>query len=243
MGEKPQKSEEDHLAEARSLLLGAALENVVFDGWSDQIFTAAVEQSGVDPAMARLACPRGVVDLALAQHRRGDAETLERLQTLDHSGLRYSEKVAAAVRVRIEVAGERDIVRRGVTFFAMPAHAADGAAAIWWTCDLIWGALGDRSDDVNWYTKRAILSAVYSATLLFWLGDDSPDNTATWEFLDRRINDVMSFEKFKASARKSPIVAGFMRGSGKFLERIQAPGHNVKPDMPGHISAGFEKED
>jgi ubiquinone biosynthesis protein COQ9 len=53
-------------------------------------------------------------------------------------------------------------------------HAADGAKAIWGTADRIWTALGDTSDDLNWYTKRATLSAVYGSTVLYWLGDDSP---------------------------------------------------------------------
>ena len=42
---------------------------------------------------------------------------------------------------------------------------------------------------------RAILSSVYSATVLYWLGDESAGHGATWSFLDRRIADVMQFEK------------------------------------------------
>jgi ubiquinone biosynthesis protein COQ9 len=43
----------------------------------------------------------------------------------------------------------------------LPMYAADGARAIWGTADAIWTALGDTSEDVNWYTKRATLSGVY----------------------------------------------------------------------------------
>ena len=61
-------------------------------------------------------------------------------------------------------------MRRGMTLFSLPTHAADGAKALWQTCDLIWDTLGDTSDDVNWYTKRATLSGVYSSTLLYLAG-------------------------------------------------------------------------
>ena len=98
------------------------------------------------------------------------------------------------------------MVRR---LFALPINAGEGAKAIWGTCDAIWTALGDTSDDVNWYTKRATLSGVYSSTVLFWLGDDSPDHQATWEFLDRRIENVMQFEKLKASVQKIPLLKPF----------------------------------
>jgi ubiquinone biosynthesis protein COQ9 len=84
-------------------------------------------------------------------------------------------------------------------------HAADGARAIWGTADAIWTALGDTSDDMNWYSKRASLSAVYGATVLFWLGDDSTGHQATWDFLDRRIEGVMRFEKAKAAMAANPL--------------------------------------
>ena len=49
--------------------------------------------------------------------------------------------------------------------------------------------------------QRALLSGVYTATLLYWFGDDSEDSAATWAFLDNRIENVMSFEKAKAGLR------------------------------------------
>ena len=43
-------------------------------------------------------------------------------------------------------------------YFALPHHAAPGAHALWKTADTIWNALNDTSRDVNWYTKRMLLS-------------------------------------------------------------------------------------
>ena len=55
------------------------------------------------------------------------------------------------------------------------------------TVDAIWHAAGDRSADFSWYTKRAILTAIYSATILYWLRDMSEDDADTLAFLDRRL--------------------------------------------------------
>ncbi len=63
--------------------------------------------------------------------------------------------------------------------------------------------LGDTSTDVNWYTKRATLSAVYASTVLFWLGDDSPNHSRDDDFIDRRIADVMQMEKMKSACGKT----------------------------------------
>jgi hypothetical protein len=102
----------------------------------------------------------------------------------------------------------------GQRAFALPQYAADGARAIWGTADAIWEALGDASDDYNWYTKRATLSAVYGATVLYWLGDESPENRDTWAFLDRRIEDVMRIEKVKAEVQKNPVLSKARRRAG-----------------------------
>jgi ubiquinone biosynthesis protein COQ9 len=215
-------------------LLDAALIHVAFDGWSPETFQAAVDDSGVDLALARAICPRGAVDLAVAYHQRGDQMMIEAYKALDTSQMRYSEKVAALVRCRIEAADDKEAVRRGSTLFALPQHAADGARLIWNTCDLIWNTLGDSSDDVNWYTKRATLSGVYGSTVLFWLGDDSLDHQATWEFLDRRTDDVMRFEKFKAGVRNNKALSALLAGPMAVLSQIKPPA-GARGDLPGHI--------
>jgi ubiquinone biosynthesis protein COQ9 len=215
-------------------LLDAALIHVPFDGWSDAALRAAARDCGVEWPVARALFPRGGVDLALAFHRRGDALMQARLATEGLSSLRYRDRVARAVRLRIEAAEDRELVRRGTTLFALPLYAADGVRAIWGTVDAIWTALGDTSRDGNWYTKRATLAGVYSATVLFWLGDDSEGSQATWEFLDRRIDNVMAVEKMKAAARENPLTRPFAQMQAAILERIKAP-QCARDDLPGHV--------
>jgi ubiquinone biosynthesis protein COQ9 len=216
----------------KTRILDAALAHVPFDGWSERTLQAAIADSDVAPGLARSLFPRGGVDLALAYHARGDAQMVEHLQKMDLSALRFRDRITAAVRARLELA-DRELVRRGTTLFSLPQHAAAGARAIWGTADRIWTALGDTSEDLNWYTKRATLSAVYGATVLYWLGDDSSDRQATWDFLDRRIEQVMQFEKLKASIRENPLGKAFMAGPGKIFESIRAP--KFPDDLPGRF--------
>jgi ubiquinone biosynthesis protein COQ9 len=68
-----------------------------------------------------------------------------------------------------------------------------------------------------------ILGSVYSATVLYWLGDSSPDFTNTWAFLDRRIEDVMRFEKSKAQLNENPLVRAAMWGPMQILRHVHAP--------------------
>lgn len=214
----------------KTRVLDAALVHVPFDGWSERTLSAAIADSGVPTALARSLFPRGGVDLALAYHQRGDDRMAAELAHRKLDALRFRDRIALAVRLRLEAA-DRELVRRGTTLFSLPLHAADGARAIWQTADRIWTALGDTSRDLNWYTKRATLSAVYGATVLYWLGDDSPDAQDTWSFLDRRIDQVMQIEKMKAGLRENPFGRAWMAGPGKLFETIRAP--KLPDDLPG----------
>jgi ubiquinone biosynthesis protein COQ9 len=216
--------EHDHIAQARARILAAALPNVPFDGWSDRTLTDAAAAAGVDAGLAKLAFPRGAVDLALFFHDDGDARLAQALAAAPLDQMRIREKVSFAVRKRLElVAPHREAVRRGATLFALPMHAADGARAIWRTADTIWTALGDQSQDGNWYSKRAILSGVYSATVLYWLGDETEGSQATWAFLDRRIEGVMRFEKLKAQINGSMLGRLAMAGPNAVSRMMKAP--------------------
>ena len=74
--------------------------------------------------------------------------------------------------------------------------------------------------------------AVYAATVLFWMGDETEGHAATWDFLDRRIQNVMQFEKTKADFRENPLGKALLAGPLKILERVHAP---QRPDLPGKI--------
>lgn len=211
-------------------LVTAALSHVAFDGWSAATFDNAVTDCGIDPALARAICPRGAVDLAVAFHRHGDDLMREAISHTDLSELKIRERITFAVKRRLELCPDKEAVRRGSTLFALPQHAATGSRLIWETADAIWESLGDSSRDMNWYTKRATLSAVYAATVLYWLGDESEGNAATWAFLDRRIENVMQFEKVKAGFRNSPLGKSLQRPL-ESLSRVKAP--SMASGLPG----------
>ena len=218
-------------------LLAAIKPHVPFDGWTLRAFRMAVADAGVDRAAANAVCPRGAVDLAVAYHKAGDAEMVRRIHDADMSQMRFRDRITAAVRFRLEAVEDKELVRRGTTLFALPMHAAEGARLVWGTADLIWDTMGDTARDYNWYTKRATLGAVYSATVLYWLGDDSEDHARTWAFLDRRIADVMRIETVKAQAKDNALLRPLVSGAEWALSWVKAPDRAPRTDMPGSWQA------
>jgi len=109
--------------------------------------------------------------------------------------------VASAVRARLEVLGpHKEAARRAAGFLAAPQHAGLAAKLMMRSVDAMWRAAGDKSSDFSYYTKRAMLGAVYAATLAYWFSDASEGHSATWTFLDNRIDNVMQIEKFRGQA-------------------------------------------
>jgi len=186
-------------ARFRSQVLDAFTAHAASLGWSDAAFAAAVKDAGLTAGEAALACPRGVVDLFDAFADRADRAMLAALDDLDLPSMRYTQRVKAAVQVRLEAqAPYKEAARAMTRALARPTRAPEAARLLWRTADRIWRALGDTSTDENYYSKRAILSGVLASTYARWFNDDSADGEPTWAFLDARLANVMQFEKFKA---------------------------------------------
>lgn len=211
--------------DTRARLTQAALVHVPFDGMNDKALTAGARDLGLNADLVRVLFPQGGADLAAAYHRDGDARL--RQWMADQPPGRISDRIADAIWQRLALA-DPELVRAGAAVMALPQHAALGARLVWETADTIWNGLGDSSDDVNWWTKRATLSSVWGAVVLYWLGDHSEGRADTRAFIDRRIADVLAFEKFKASARKLPGVAPLMSLATGWIRK---PG--AAPATPG----------
>ncbi|MCV6595394.1 MAG: COQ9 family protein [Silicimonas sp.] len=214
-------------------LLDAALAHVPFDGWSDTTFREAARDLDLSPEAARALAPRGALDLACAYHRRGDSAMIQAMEAADLSEMRYSEKVAQALKFRIAAIPDREAVRRATTLFSLPHNAPEGAKLVWETADAVWRALGDTSTDGSWYSKRATLSAVWGSVVLYWLGDDSEDDARTFDFIDRRIDNVMSLEKLKGQMRSNPLTRPLMNIEAALMGKMRAPGGQDTSDLPG----------
>src|SRR6476660_6655211 len=209
------------LESLRRKLALAVGENAVFDGWTRKAVDSAAAQLGIDPVQARLAMPKSqpaMIDLYIQEVDRAlEAHfTPERL-----AGMKIREKIRSLVWQRLQIqAPAREAVRRALAILSMPQNVPLALRISWRTADLMWRIAGDTSTDFNHYTKRMTLGAVYGSTLLAWLDDSSQGWSETAAFLDRRIDDVMRFEKWKAEWRN----ASDQRPSfSRFMGRLRYP--------------------
>ena len=177
-------------------MLAAVLARAGALGFSDHCLRSATAEIGTD--LAGVAFPRGIADVIRYFIAEADSRAAATLAEHDLGAMRVRERIAAAVRLRLtEHAEHKPALRALVTALAYPRFAGLGARALWGTVDTLWHAVGDRSTDFSYYTKRTLLSGVYVATLLYWLDDETPGTVATWRFLDDRIADVMGIQRLR----------------------------------------------
>ena len=117
--------------------------------------------------------------------------------------------------LRLEIAQpDKDAIRRAVSVLAMPVNAKLSAKLLYETVDSMWRAAGQRDTNFSFYTKRGTLAAVYSATVLAWLADNSSNLEKTVGFLDRRLADVARIPKLTKPLRI------FLSGGQRFADTI-----------------------
>lgn len=216
----PRKKKLDD-ATLKAAIVDAALPHIPFDGYTDKVLAQAGLEAGADKETLARLFPDGAQSLVEACSTFADEELEKRLAAMDLKAMKIRERISTAVLTRLEVLKpQKEAARRAFAFLSLPPNLPLATKLLYRTVDIMWRAAGDTSTDFNFYTKRGILAGVYSATLVRWFNDTSDDESATRDFLAARIDNVMTFEKFKAEAKQalerlpslSSILASFSAG-------------------------------
>ena len=209
------------LDELRIALAPAIADAAVFDGWTALAVINAAASEGVDPEVAKFAFKGGAMVLISAWIAAIDEAMAEALPTETLAGMKIRERIRRLVQFRLDaVAGQQEALRRALAIMAMPQNAAQALKLGWSSADAMWRLAGDIATDYNHYTKRMTLGALYASTLAVFAQDDSEGFADTRAFLERRIENVMQFEKVKAQFLK-PDAERF--SPARLLGRLRYP--------------------
>lgn len=197
------------LDEIRAHLAPMLPDQAAFDGWNEHAIEAAAQEAGVEAAIAKLAFSSHVdanemrsniaMDMIEAWLSHVDEEMENAYPPEKLATMKIRDRITQQIESRLAVsAPHREALRRALSVMARPSNLRTTAKLGWRTADIMWRNAGDTATDYNHYTKRTILSGVYSSTLLVFIDDQSEDYADTRAFLARRIENVMQFEKAKA---------------------------------------------
>ncbi len=209
------------LDEVRAALAPIIARNAGFDGWSDAAVHAAADEAGVDRDVAKLAFKDNAIDMIDAWIDSIDMELAHRLPAEKLAAMKIRDRITALLATRLDImAPDRESLRRAMAIMAMPQNLARSAKIGWRSADRMWRLAGDTASDFNHYTKRMTLSAVYASTLSVFVNDDSDNFADARAFLDRRIDNVMQFEKVKFQAKQRQE---YVPSLSRFIGRLRYP--------------------
>jgi ubiquinone biosynthesis protein COQ9 len=209
------------LDEVRAALAPIIARNAGFDGWSDAAVHAAADEAGVDRDVAKLAFKDNAIDMIDAWIDSIDRELAHRLPAEKLAAMKIRDRITALLATRLDImAPDRESLRRAMAIMAMPQNLVRSAKIGWRSADRMWRLAGDTASDFNHYTKRMTLSAVYASTLSVFVNDDSDNFADARAFLDRRIDNVMQFEKVKFQAKQRQE---YVPSLSRFIGRLRYP--------------------
>jgi len=228
-----ERREADEDETTKIKVLNSSLKFVCEHGWSQAALASGAEALGHPSVVAGL-FPGGGVDLVLHHVKTCNKqldnimkEEVEQLQK-DGAKLNIGSFIRKFVEERLRMNEEFLLCDRwgeAMAILTHPANACDSIGCMQELCDDIWHRAGDKSADMNWYSKRISLAAVYGATELFMVQDKSEDFNDTWDFLDRRFQDLRSFQSAGSIPLVSPQELGKM-ASGVFVTSKNMMGFN-----------------
>ena len=214
MSQDNQQPDQDKLA--RDIVANAMM-HVPFDGWTEEMLALAAADCKMETDEAlRLV---GGVDGAIALYAKmADEDMLAGFEALADKPERTHEKIRALILIRLEQAApHKETVRKTLSYLAKPQQAPTATSLLYQTIDAMWRAAGDEATDFSFYSKRATLAAVYSATLMAFLGDDTPEMDKTKAFLDRRLKDVAQIPKLTKTPKA--MFTNAMQMASSFMGR------------------------
>jgi len=183
---------------------------VPFDGWGWPIIEAATVKAGFEKDMAAAVFPEKLQGCLFHFADWADRAMIAELSRNqgEFDNLRIRDKVESAVKARLDfLSTYKEAVKLSSSYWAHPFRKFQAMKIIWRTADVIWAKAGDTATDYNHYTKRGLLSGVIISTTLVWLSDESENHADSYEFLSRRIENVLQFGKVASKIKPSKKAA------------------------------------
>lgn len=187
-------------AAIRTALLAEMVKIAGETGWTEQAMASAADAAKLSAQDIALGVPGGLPELVKAYFDQSKAAITDAFGAhKDFEALKIRQKVTFGVAVWLETLNKHHAAScKALDWCAVrPLGGLPMTELIWSVADTIWSGLGDMDTGFTYMSKRTILSGVVGSTLAVWR--TSYGTREEWgPFLDRRIENVMTFEKWKA---------------------------------------------
>ena len=187
-----------NLTSIRLDILRRAKKHIVLNGWNDKIFSLIAKEGKYKEKEIISFFPEGYKSLLKLYLYNADQEMIEACKKINFIRMRTSERVKRIILLRLKK-NEKDkkLIKKTIFTLILPKHTKIATLGLYNTIDNIWYIAGDNSTDFNYYSKRAILISIYSATLFYWVNKNYTTLEQTKIFLNKQFKNVSKIPNLK----------------------------------------------
>ena len=210
------KSQNSYLLKKRQAVLRFAKEFVSENGLTKNCLENISKKYGLNTDETDLLFPEGNIDLikfALEQ-LNNDLEVYCR--QIDLIRLPIHKRIRKVLLSKISLMNKDKPFYRSIFLnLLIPKKNFSLSSQLYNSVDQLWFIAGDSSTDFNFYTKRLILSGIYSRVMLFFFNNNNQEELEN--ILDESLKKVSKIpeikSKFKIFKEYFPKVANFVKNS------------------------------
>jgi len=178
-------------------ILEIFLDNSLLNGWNNESLKEAAREAEFTDADVNIFFEKGIYSFIDFYIDEGNKKLEKKFENIDLEPLKIRDKIKELVKARLLIEENNKRALRSLTAISKGKKIPNLLKNSYKIADKMWEISGDKSTDFNFYTKRLILSKVFSKTLLKFIHDNSADNQKSWDFLDKEIERVMKIGKVK----------------------------------------------
>ena len=210
------KSQNNYLLKKRQVVLSFAKEFVSENGLTKNCLENISKKYGLNTDETDLLFPQGNIDLikfALEQ-LNNDLEVYCR--QIDLIRLPIHKRIRKVLLSKISLMNKDKLFYRSIFLnLLIPKKNFSLSSQLYNSVDQLWFIAGDSSTDFNFYTKRLILSGIYSRVMLFFFNNNNQEELEN--ILDESLKRVSKIPEIKSKLKIFkdflPKIANFVKNS------------------------------
>lgn len=210
------KSQNNYLLKKRQVVLRFAKEFVSENGLTKNCLENISKKYGLNTDETDLLFPQGNIDLikfALEQ-LNNDLEVYCR--QIDLIRLPIHKRIRKVLLSKISLMNKDKPFYRSIFLnLLIPKKNFSLSSQLYNSVDQLWFIAGDSSTDFNFYTKRLILSGIYSRVMLFFFNNNNQEELEN--ILDESLKRVSKIPEIKSKLKIFkdflPKIANFVKNS------------------------------
>ena len=210
------KNQNNYLLKKRQVVLRFAKEFVSENGLTKNCLENISKKYGLNTDETDLLFPQGNIDLikfALEQ-LNNDLEVYCR--QIDLIRLPIHKRIRKVLLSKISLMNKDKLFYRSIFLnLLIPKKNFSLSSQLYNSVDQLWFIAGDSSTDFNFYTKRLILSGIYSRVMLFFFNNNNQEELEN--ILDESLKRVSKIPEIKSKLKifkdYLPKIANFVKNT------------------------------